>query len=42
MRSGFDEATQRGISIRSVEGPNVTLSHPQIFRKVREIGRVTL
>jgi 2-dehydropantoate 2-reductase len=42
MRSGFDEATQRGISIHSVEGPNVTLSHPQIFREVREIGSCDL
>jgi 2-dehydropantoate 2-reductase len=34
----LDEARQRGISIHSAEGPNVTLSHPQIFREVREIG----
>jgi 2-dehydropantoate 2-reductase len=38
MRSGFGEARQRGISIHSVEGQNVRLERPKIFRDVREIG----
>jgi 2-dehydropantoate 2-reductase len=38
MRSGFDEASQRGILIHSVEGEFVHLRQPAIFRHVREIG----
>jgi 2-dehydropantoate 2-reductase len=39
LRSGFDEASQRGISIFSVQGEDVHLKRPKIFRDVREIGR---
>jgi 2-dehydropantoate 2-reductase len=38
MRSGFEEATRRGISIYSVDGGGVHLQQPKIFRDVREIG----
>ncbi|HEY5953161.1 MAG TPA: 2-dehydropantoate 2-reductase N-terminal domain-containing protein, partial [Terrimicrobiaceae bacterium] len=38
MRSGFDEASRRGIAIHSVEGGDVWLRRPAIFRNVREIG----
>jgi 2-dehydropantoate 2-reductase len=38
LRSGFDEASQRGISIFSVNGEDVYLERPKIFRDVREIG----
>jgi 2-dehydropantoate 2-reductase len=42
LRSGFDEANRRGISIHSVEGHDVHLRHPAIFRSAREIGRCDL
>lgn len=38
MRSGFDEASRRGISIHSAKGEDVLLRHPTVFRNVREIG----
>ena len=38
LRSGFDEASQRGISIFSVNSEDVHLDRPKIFRDVREIG----
>jgi 2-dehydropantoate 2-reductase len=38
LRSGFDEASQRGISIFSVNSEDVHLARPKIFRDVREIG----
>lgn len=39
LRSGFDEASQNGISIFSVNSEDVHLDRPKIFRDVREIGR---
>ena len=39
LRSGFDEASQSGISIFSVNSEDVHLDRPKIFRDVREIGR---
>ena len=39
LRSGFDEASQRGISIFSVNSEDVHLDRPKISRDVREIGR---
>jgi 2-dehydropantoate 2-reductase len=39
LRSGFDEASQRGISIFSVNSEDVHLDRPKIFRDVGEIGR---
>jgi 2-dehydropantoate 2-reductase len=38
LRSGFEEASQRGISIFSVKGEDVHLDRPKIFRDVPEIG----
>jgi 2-dehydropantoate 2-reductase len=38
MRSGYDEASRRGIWIHSVESEEICLRHPAIFRNVREIG----
>ena len=38
LRSGFDEASQSGISIFSVNSENVHLDRPKIFRDVHEIG----
>lgn len=39
LRSGFDEASQSGISIFSVSSEDVHLDRPKIFRDVHEIGR---
>ena len=39
LRSGFDEASQHGISIFSVNSQDVHLDRPKIFRDVREIGQ---
>jgi 2-dehydropantoate 2-reductase len=38
MRSGFEEATEHGISIHSIDTKDVRLEHPKIFRNAREIG----
>ncbi len=38
LRSGFEEASERGISIYSVNSEDVHLDQPKIFRDVREIG----
>jgi 2-dehydropantoate 2-reductase len=38
LRSGFIEASQRGISIFSVNSEDVHLDRPKMFRDVREIG----
>jgi 2-dehydropantoate 2-reductase len=38
LRSGFDEARQRGISIFSVNSEDVHLVRPKIFREVHDIG----
>lgn len=38
MRSGYDEASRRGIWIHSVESQEVCLRDPAIFRNVRELG----
>jgi 2-dehydropantoate 2-reductase len=39
LRSGFNEASHRGISIFSVNSEDVHLDRPKIFRDVREIGQ---
>jgi 2-dehydropantoate 2-reductase len=38
LRSGFDEASQSGISIFSLNSETVHLDRPKIFRDVRQIG----
>ena len=38
MRSGFDEARQRGIPIHTKGGEKVRLTHPKVSREVCDIG----